>query len=61
LRGNEIQDLADAVAEVAKAAAGHDLRFFVRVELGGEKAPPEDVVEAVNKVLTKVSGNLKLE
>jgi hypothetical protein len=61
LRGNEIQDLADAVAEVAKAAAGHDLRFFVRVELGGEKAPPEDVVEAVNKILTKVSGNLKLE
>ena len=50
-----------AVAEVAKAAAGHDLRFFVRVELGSEKAPPEDVVEAVNKVLTKVSGNLKLE
>ena len=60
LRGNEIQDLSDVVAELTKAAAGHDLRFFVRVELGGEKAPPDTVVEAVNQVLTKVSGLLKL-
>ena len=60
LRGNEIQDLSDVVAELTKAAAGHDLRFFVRVELGGEKAPPDSVVEAVNQVLTRVSGLLRL-
>jgi hypothetical protein len=61
LRGNEIQDLADTVAELGNAAAGHDLHYFVRIELGGENAPPENVVDAVSKVLAKVSGNLKLE
>lgn len=61
LRGNEVQDLSDAVAELSKAAAGHDLRFFMRVALGGENAPPESIIEAVNAVLTKVSRDLKLE
>jgi hypothetical protein len=61
LRGNEIQDLSDAVGELTEAAAGHDLRFFVRVELGGDNTPPEDVVRAVNKVLTKLSVDLNLE
>lgn len=61
LRGNEIQNLSDVVAELTKAAAGHDLRFFLRVELGGEKAPPDSVVEAVNQMLAKVSGLLRLE
>jgi len=45
-----------------KAAAGHDLRFSVRVELGGDKVPSQDVVEAVNQVFSKkVSAKLKLE
>lgn len=50
------------MGELTKAAAGHDLRYSVRIELGGDKVPPQDVVEAVNQVLTKkVSAKLKLE
>ena len=62
LRGNEIQDLSDAVSDLTQAAAGHDLRYFVRIELGGEKAPPDNVVDSINEVLAKkVSKSLKLE
>ncbi len=61
LRGSEVQDLSDAVSELTKVAAGHELRFFLRVELGGEKTPPDEVVEAINKALSKVSSSLKLE
>jgi hypothetical protein len=62
LRVNEIQDFADAVSEITKAAAGHDLRFSLRIELGGEKIPPQDVVDLVNEMLAKkVSAKLKLE
>ena len=61
LRANEIQDLAEVVAEITKAAAGHELRFHLRVELGGEKPAPKEVVDAVNEALAKVSPTLKLE
>lgn len=61
LRTSELQDLVEGVAEIAKIAAGHDLKYFVRLELGGEKPAPEDVVEQVNKVLAKASAKLKLE
>ena len=61
LRGSEIQDLSDAIAELTTIAVGHDLRFFVRIELSGEKAPAEEVVNAVNRVLGRVSPNLKLD
>lgn len=61
LRGNELQDLAEAIAEITKVAAGHDLKYFVRIELGGEKPAPERVVEDVNKALAKASAKLKLE
>lgn len=57
-----IRDFADAMGEITKAAAGHELRFSVRVELGGEKTPPQDVVDSVNEVLSKkVSAKLRLE
>ncbi|MGH8728677.1 MAG: hypothetical protein ACREV9_11095 [Burkholderiales bacterium] len=61
LRGNELQDLAEVIAEITKVAAGHDLKYFVRIELGGEKPAPESVVEDVNKALAKASAKLKLE
>ena len=36
LEANGIQDLADQIPDIAKAAVGNDLKFNVRVELGGE-------------------------
>jgi hypothetical protein len=61
LRGNELQDLAEAVAEITKAAAGHDLKYLVRIDLGGEKPAPDQVVTEVNKALAKASRKLRLE
>jgi hypothetical protein len=62
LRLDEVQDFADAMSDITKAAAGHDLRVSVQMELGGEKIPPQDVVDLVNEVLAKkVSAKLRLE
>jgi hypothetical protein len=60
LRANELQDLADAVGDITKAAAGHELKFSVRIDLGGEKVPPDTVVNAIDQILIKISDRLKL-
>ena len=60
LEVNGIQDLADQVPNIAKAAVGHDLRFNVRVEFGGETAPAPEAVEEINELLSQVSDELKL-
>ena len=54
------EDLADRVGELARAAVGHDLKFRVRVELGGDQPPPDDVVATVNEALAEVSPDLRL-
>jgi len=56
-----MQDLSDLTGEIAQAAAGYELKLSVRVELGGEKVPPDNVVDAVTQLLAKVSGQLKLK
>jgi hypothetical protein len=61
LRPSEIQDLADVIGEIAKAAVGQDLRFCLHVELGGSTPPPEDVVGKVNEILGQVSEDLRLK
>ncbi len=57
---NEIQDLSDQVPEIIKAAIGNDLKFNVRIELGGKTAPDPQTVETINTLLSEVSDNLKL-
>ncbi len=60
LEANGIQDLADQVPEIAKAAVGNNLQFNIRVELGGETAPGPEAVEKINELLAEVSDKLKL-
>ncbi len=60
LAANAIQDLADVIPELTRAAAGHDLKFHVRVEIGGEKHPESTVVTAINDLLSQVSDSMKL-
>ena len=55
----ELQDLADALGDLCKAAAGYELKLRVRVQLSG--APPEEVVEEVNAVLGEVSEELRIQ
>jgi hypothetical protein len=60
LKSNQIQDLADVVGEVVSAAAGHDLRFTLRLEVGGATRTPDDVVSEINKILDKAGIPLRL-
>ena len=59
LEANGIQDLADQVHEIVRAAVGNNLRFNVRIELGGETTPPADVVNEINALLAEVSDDLR--
>lgn len=49
----QLQDLADQIGALKKAAAGHDLRLQVELVLGGRRRPPQEVVEEVNAILRK--------
>ena len=60
LEANGIQDLADQIPEIAKAAVGNDLKFNVRVEFGGADSPLEEAVARINDLLSDVSDTLRL-
>jgi hypothetical protein len=53
--------LAAVIGELMKAASGFDLRFSIRIDLGGEPPPPRDVIENVDKLLKEVSENIQLK
>lgn len=59
-QSNGIQDLADQIPDISKAAVGNDLKFNVRVEFGGETAPDSKAVERINRLLSEVSDELRL-
>jgi hypothetical protein len=59
LRPNELQDLADALGQLGNAAAGHDLKYHMRIEVGGK--PPEAVISKLNGLLEKLKKGLKLQ
>ena len=61
LRPNDIQDLADAMGELTAAAAGNELKFHLRIELGGAAPASEDVVKKVNTVLAESIGKLEVK
>ncbi|MBI4454518.1 MAG: ATP-binding protein [Acidobacteria bacterium] len=61
LRANEIQDLADQIGEITKAAVGADLKFYLRVELGESTPPQDDVTAKINKLLGEITEGLKLK
>ena len=61
LEANGIQDLADQNPGITQAAVGSELKFNVRIELGGETAPDPEVVEKINALLSEVSYDLELK
>jgi hypothetical protein len=60
LRLNELQDLADSIANIRQAALGFDLKFRMRLELSGASRPPDDVVAKINLLLQEISEKLRL-
>lgn len=61
LRPGELQDLAEEVGNIVSAAAGHQLRFVLRVELAEAPPPAPEIVKKINEALGRVSDELKLE
>jgi hypothetical protein len=47
--------------DLLKAKASYELRFHVRIEVGGKQQPPDATIDAINKVLAKVSKDMKVE
>ena len=60
LEANGIQDLADQIPDIAKAAVGNNLKFNVRIEFSGETPPNPEQVQKINELLSDVSDDLKL-
>jgi DNA-binding transcriptional regulator YiaG len=60
LRPNEIQDLADQIGAITKAAVGLDLKFHLRIELDASPIPSEDIVTKIDQLLQEISSGLKL-
>ncbi len=56
----EIQDLAEQVGEITRAAVGFGLKFYLRVELGGHSQPSDETVSKISALLQRVSDGLRL-
>jgi hypothetical protein len=61
LRTDQVQDLADQMSEITKAAVGHILTLQLRVELSGATNPSPDVVRKLNELFRVVSEELELK
>jgi hypothetical protein len=55
-----VQDLADAIHKLIGDAAGQQIKFTVRVEVGGTGSVPEDLITKLNNTLSSISDDLKL-
>ena len=60
LEANGIQDLAEQIPDITKAAVGNTLKFNIRIEFGGETTPDPEAVKKINELLAEVSDKLKL-
>ena len=61
LRADGIQDLAEQIPVLVKAAVGHDLKFQVQVRFDDETPPEPGVVDRINALLAEVSEDWKLK
>lgn len=61
LRPDQIQDLADQIAELTKLAVGLDLKFKLRIELDGSTKDSDGVIQKLNDLLQKIDDELRLQ
>jgi hypothetical protein len=60
LRPGQLQDLADRIGDISKAAIGVELKLRVRLELGGKARPTPEMIAAINEKLANVADGLTL-
>jgi len=57
LKPNEVQDFAEQLLEIRKAAGAFDLKMHLRLELDGRgKSPAQEIVAKLNDLLAKNLG-----
>ena len=61
LQTAQVQDLAEVIGDLKQAAAGHELKFHVRIELGGDPPPSDEVIKKLNALLKDISKDIQLE
>jgi hypothetical protein len=61
LQPSQIQDLAEMMGELLKAAEGNELRFRLRIELEGKEAASQQVIDRINKILGDISSLIILK
>jgi hypothetical protein len=62
LRPSEIQDLAEQIAEIRRAASPLDIKFHLRIELDGRgNSSMEDIANRLNLLLTKIAKDLSFK
>jgi hypothetical protein len=62
LTAPQIQDLAEEIGAIIRAAAGFNLRFRLRLELDDARnRPAENILTEINRHLAKIAPNLKLK
>ena len=61
LRSDQIQDLADQIGELTKAAAGLDLNFFLRIQLPDKDSISKETIERINRLLYGISDELRFQ
>jgi hypothetical protein len=47
------------MGELLKAAEGNELRFRLRIELGGKEDHPQPVIDQINAVLMKIADEMR--
>jgi hypothetical protein len=60
LRASQVQDLAEQIGELGRIAVGCELKYHLRIELGG-KAVTQETLDKLNKLLADVSSELRLQ
>lgn len=61
LKSHQIQDLADQIDEILKAAVGHDIKFYLRVELTGLNPPTNETIAKINEMLKEIGEDFELK
>jgi hypothetical protein len=58
---DELQNLADTASKLVTAAAACGIQFHLRIELGHDQPPTDEIIETVNTLLKEVASGLEVK
>jgi hypothetical protein len=60
LKSYQIQDFAEQIDELMKAAVGHELKIHLRLELSGSTPPSDEAIAKINELLKEIGEDFEL-